>query len=91
MDGIELELGLPDGPPPWWEVRAEFPDGDAPWPPPSWPRDVLAVQSARLAVVRVQAVSGSAALARVEGLFPLEARCRWMVRMVTAGDVLTGQ
>lgn len=87
---MELELGLPEGPVPWWEVRAEFPDGDVPWPPPSWPADVVAVHCARLTVVRVPAVCGSAALARVEGLFPVAARCQWSVRMVAAGDVLTG-
>jgi hypothetical protein len=90
MDGLTLELGLPDGPVPWWEIRTEFEDGDAPWPPPAWPADVLAVQSARMTIVRVPAACGSAALARVEGLFPLSLRCQWTVRMLTAGDVLTG-
>jgi hypothetical protein len=91
MDGmIPLDLGLPEGADPWWEIRAEFPDGAGPWPPP-WPADVLAVHSARLAVVRLRAAAGSAALARVEGLLPQACRYAWTVRRVGAEDILTGR
>jgi hypothetical protein len=27
---LELELGLPEGPVPWWEVRGEAPDDGRP-------------------------------------------------------------
>ena len=91
MDVMDpLDLGLPEGPVPWWEVRAEFPDGDAPWPPPSYPQGVEAVHCARLTVVRLQAGSASGALARVEEILGA-AGGRWTVSPLRPVDVIASR
>lgn len=87
---LELELGLPEGPVPWWEVQAEAPDDERPWPEPGWPEGVYGARSLRLLIVRVQAGSGSGAVARVEELVPEAGRWSWTVRPVSAEELLTG-
>lgn len=85
----ELDLGLPEGVR-WWEVRAEYPDGDAPWPPPCYPPGVEAIHSARVTVVRLRAPRGSVALAWVEDVLGV-ADGQWAVRPVTAAETITGR
>lgn len=82
-----LELGLPEGPVPWWEVRVEYPDGDAPWPPAGYPPDMMAAHTPKLTIVRLQAGRGSAALAKVEDWLGVTGGT-WTVSLVTPGDVL---
>jgi len=94
MDGM-TPIDFPELPPPgpersWWEVSASFPDGEAPWPPVSYPAEagVLAVHTARMSVIMVRAGSGSEALAAAEGLLGL-GPAEWRVRLapVTAISV----
>jgi hypothetical protein len=89
-DGRSPEL-FPELPPPgpepsWWEVSAAFGDGEAPWPPPSYPPGVMAAHTARMTVVMLRAGSGSEALARAEGFLGL-ASADWRVRPVAATPV----
>jgi hypothetical protein len=85
------ELGPPGPGAAWWEVSAAFPDGEAPWPPPSYPPEagVVAVHTARMTTLMVRAGSGSQALARAEGLLRL-ASAEWRVRPAPASEASLG-